>query len=400
MIFSSALVAAATVLSLASTPSAESGGVPHPQGSAGVAAVRIAAGSLWAPKKSKPKGSDDSTDKPSRDTTSRREEELLKPHNPTPASATTRPRRRVKMDAPATADDAADDSEDEEADEEEEAPRIKRRHRVAEEEEEDEDEDVPLPSLPPVLPRLGVLAVGASALGRSFHYDTPLQGDSSLARMGYVISLEAFPLHRTPPGFHRRIGLGGTFEHQSGTASLLNASDGTTVSYPLSQSRFGIDLRYFFPIGPHVLILPALGYGRADADLGARTGTLPSGCLVTNTRPCVADAAPSYLTADLHIRVAVSPVLAFSLVGGYLLGVGVASGDGQISSSEARATMQGFHVDVGARILIKDWFAVEAQVPYRRYAYALAPAANSTATYHAAVDSYYGLVAGVALLSP
>jgi hypothetical protein len=114
----------------------------------------------------------------------------------------------------------------------------------------------------------------------------------------------------------------------------------------------------------------------------------------------VADAAPSYLTLDLHIRVAVSPILAFSLVGGYLAGLGVASGDGQLSSSEATAKMQGFHVDVGARLLIKDWFAVEAQVPYRRYAYALTPVANSSATYHAAVDSYYGLVAGVALLSP
>lgn len=393
----SACVAAAMVLSLAGPSPFEPGSAVH---RSGTAPVRLAAAKLWAPKKSKPKASDDAAEERKEE---RREEELLKPRNPQPASAPARPRRRVKTDADAAAtaeDDSAEESEDDEADEDEDKPRIKRRRRVADDDEEDDDEDVPLPSLPPILPRLGVLTVAASALGRSFHYDTPLQGDSALGRMGYTISLEAFPLLRTPPGFHRRIGIGGTFEHETGTASLLNGTDGTTVSYPLTQSRWGFDFRYFFPIGPKVLLLPALGYGHADADLGARTGTLPSGCLASNTRPCVADAAPSYLTADLHLRVAVSPLLAFSIVAGYALGVGVASGDGQISSSEATAKMQGFHVDVGGRFLIKDWFAVEATLPYRRFAYTLTPVPNSSATYRGAVDSYYGLIAGVALLSP
>ncbi len=280
---------------------------------------------------------------------------------------------------------------------------MSKRHRPDAEEEEgddDDDDDAALPSLPPVLPRLGVITVGASTIGRSFHYDTPLQGDSAAARLGYAVAFESFPLLRTRPGFHRRLGLGGTFEHQSGTASLVNAADGTTISYPLTQSRWGLDVRYFFPFGPHLLLVPAFGFGQADADLAARTGTLPSACLAASARPCVADVAPSYLTLDVHARLAVSPVLSFSIIGGYQLGVGVASGLGRISSSEATADMRGFHIDVGARYLIQDWLAVEAQLPFRRHSYSFTPAPNSTVAYHDAIDSYYGLIVGVAVLSP
>ena len=180
----------------------------------------------------------------------------------------------------------------------------------------------------------------------------------------------------------------------------MNAADGTTISYPLTQSLWGLDVRYFFPFGPHLLLVPAFGFGQADADLAARTGTLPSACLPASARPCVADVAPSFLTLDLHARVAVSAVLSFSISGGYQLGVSVANGLGRISSSEATADMRGFHIDLGGRYLIQDWLAVEAQLPFRRHSYSFTPAPNSTVAYHDAIDSYYGLIVGVAVLSP
>src|SRR4029077_13525321 len=195
----------------------------------------------------------------------------------------------------------------------------------------------------------------------------------------------------------RKLGLGVSYERTSGTASIYQMADGSTVSYPVSQGSFGLDVRYAFPIGPRVVLIPALGYGKASADLSRRTPVVPSMCIATNAQPCFADAKPSYISIDMHLRVAAPPGLSLSLVGGYLLGLSVADGMDQISA-EGTAKVQGFHADVGASFLVRDWFALAATVPIRYYGYALTPTAGGTATYRAASDLTYGLVAGVALL--
>jgi hypothetical protein len=408
MIVNSASVAVAMVLSLTGTSPFEPGLVARPP--AGAAVVRLAAGAkLWAPKKSKPKSDDD-------EETAKKEEELLNPHSARPASAArpaaaprpasaqrpaagaVRQRRPIKMDE--ASNDEEDDEDDQGDDDEDDKPKVAKRRKKIVEEEEDEDEDVPLPSLPVVRPRLVGLEAGPTMMVRSFHYNTPLQGDNH-TRFGYQFALEAFPLLRTPPGFYRRIGLGIVYEAVSGTAGILNTNTGLASTANVSMGRWGFDLRYALTFGARLVVVPALGYGKASANLDRPMTMLPSACLVTNADPCFASVNPSYLSMDLHIRVAATPLLSFSLVGGYLLGLGVQSGAGQISSSEATASMSGFHVDVGASLLAySEWLAVTAQVPIRQYNYSLAPTAGSAVTYRSATDTNYGLILGLSALAP
>ena len=359
-------------------------------------AERVLAANLWAPKKSAPASSSKSKSKSNDDDSAREEELLRSKSHPAPKQ-----RHRIKMDG-ASSDAAASEEEDSEDEEEEDEDRPRRkRKRVADEEDEDEDEeeDVPLPSLPPIRPRMASLSVGAGVVNRSFKYNTPLQGDGAF-RMGYALALEAFPLLRTPPGMHRRIGIGIAYERQSGTAGRYDMATGSTITYPVSQSRLGIDGRFFFPLGANVVLAPAVGYGKMSADLQRRTPVgPPSSCLATNADPCFADLNASYASFDLHLRIAPTPELALTLVGGYYLGLGVKTGADQISSGEASATVAGFHVDAGASFLIKDWFAVQATIPFRRYAYTLSPI-NTTATYRGAADMYYGAMVGLAFLAP
>jgi hypothetical protein len=351
------------------------------------AATKLAAG-LWAPKKAaKPKS------RPSEDD-SAREEELLRSKSAPPA----RQRRRIKMEN--GADSASEDEEEEEEEEDEDRPRKKRR-KVSEEEEEDdeEEEDVPLPSLPVIRPRLATGFLAGGVANRNFKYNTPLQGDSGY-RMGYSFAAELYPLLLTPPGKHRAIGVGFHFDRQSGTAGRYDMATGSTITYPVKQTQWGFDVRYFFAIGPRVVLAPAVGYGRVGADLGRRTPVgMPSSCLLTNADPCFADLNAAYVPIDLHIRIAASETLGFSVAGGYLLGLGVQTGADQISSMEASATVSGFHANVSAHLLIKEWFALQATIPVRRYAYKLSPL-NTVATYSGATDTYWGVIAGVVFLAP
>jgi hypothetical protein len=410
MIVNSASVALAMVLSMAGSSPFERGVVP---GQASAAPLRLAAGKLWAPKKSKPKADDD-------DDTAKKEEELLKPQKakpaapqrsgpasrsaPRPAAATTtRGRHRIKMDDSASEDEDDDDSEGD--DDEDDTPKItKRRKRVVEEDEEDEDEeDLTLPSLPVVRPRLAGLEVGPAIMVRSFHYDTPLQGDNH-TRFGYQFAFESFPLLGLQLGAFRRIGIGASYEVESGDAGIVNAGSGQTIAYPVNTGHWGIDLRYVITPGARLVLVPALGYGITSANVGQRPSPMytpvPSMCNTDAAYPCFANANASYFSIDLHIRVAATPQLSFSLVGGYMVGLGVQGGVGQISTTEATAKMQGFHVDVGASMLVfREWLAVNAQIPIRQNSYSLSPT-MTTATYHAASDTYYGLLLGLSALAP
>jgi len=73
---------------------------------------------------------------------------------------------------------------------------------------------------------------------------------------------------------------------------------------------------------PAEVIMPALGYGRIGADLQRMQAVAPSGCTAaSSTEPCFGDIKASYLAADVHIRVGLTPAFALSLSGGYLLGL-------------------------------------------------------------------------------
>jgi hypothetical protein len=394
MLFPSATVAAAIVLSLVGASPLEArtqarasaASPPTPSGASPSPSVRLAAG-LWAPKKAakpRPARNDDE-----------REEELLKPRAPTNGDAAAKPakRRPIKMDENAEEGEEEEEGEDED---DEDGPRVvKKRKRVVEEE---QDVEEPLDSQPSVIPRLVNVGVGVAMIRRSFAYDQPLQGDKGF-RPGFQLALESFPFVNQPSGAHRTLGIGAYYEKQFGTATYESPMTGEFSGYGFSQSRWGFDVRWGIPAGQWVLIMPAVGYGRTSADLEQRgSPTAPSMCGATSTMVCFADANAAYISADLHLRVGFTPTFAMSLVGGYLLGVGVGKGMDQITS-EAPASMKGFHVELGGLVMLGDYLALQATLPIRRYVYVFDTAAGSAATYKSATDLYYGLVAGVAIFT-
>jgi hypothetical protein len=374
---------------------------PVPRGGppgAVAARVRLAAVKLWAPKKAKAKTDEDYA---------KEEELLLKlPHvtkatqitrsapgaRPAPAAAASR--HGVKMEE--AANDGAETND--EQDDDGEVATVRRPRRGFEDEGDDE---VPIPSLPAVRPRLIAFEAGPAMVVRTLHYDAALQGESH-TRFGVQLALESFPLLRTPEGFHRFIGIGASYEAESGNAGIIQG-DGSTRSYPVGMSRFGVDLRYALPFGPRWVVVPSFGYGRASANLNdvpASMVVTPSACTQSTPYPCFASASPSYLSIDVSARAAVLPTLSVSLAAGYLAGLGVQSGTGQISSSEAKATVAGFHIDMGASLIAYgDWLAVTAQIPIRFYSYSFTPTTGA-ATYHSASDTNYGFVVGLAALAP
>ncbi len=395
MFFPSATVVSAMVLSFTGASFESS---PAPTAALAHAkvepATRLAAG-LWAPKKP---GKPRPARKSDADYEQSEEELLRSPSAPAPAKTEKAPasRRRKPIMMEDGQEEEDDEAQGEDDDDEDGAKVVKKRKRVVEEE-DDDVEDV-IPSLPPILPRLINFELGTSMQKRSFSYDLPtMQGDSSF-RIGYQIGLEAYPLMTQPNGWFRTLGIGGSYAKENGDA-ITQGMSGMFTGYPVSQGRWGFDARYAIPVGEHVVLIPALGYGNMSADLKRMSPLAPSSCLTAETAPCFADIKTSYVSADFHIRVAATEALAVSLSGGYLIGLGVAGGMDQISA-QAPAEMKGFHVEAGARFMIKDWFAVYAAVPFRRYSFTFgAPSAGTTIMYRAAADTYVGATAGIALFT-
>jgi hypothetical protein len=391
MLFPSATVVAATVLSwiVGTSPIATRAAPRGARGSV-VAPTRVAAG-LWAPKKStKPR--------PAREDDDSREEELLKPRAPANGGGGTpkTKRRPIRMDD-STAEEGEDETDEGGDEDDEDKPKVvKRRKRVAEEEEDDSPE--PIESQPSVIPRLVNVAIAPSLIRRSFAFDqAALQGDAGV-RLGYQLALESFPLVTRPSGWYRTFGIGAVYEKEYGDATH-NATGGMFNGYPFNQSRLGFDLRFAIPAGEWVIVMPAIGYGRVGADLQRSNPTTPTNCMAASAMdPCFGDVNASYLSVDVHIRVGVSPTFALSLAGGYLQGLSVTKGMDQITA-EGDASMKGFHVEGGPTLLLSDWVALQANATFRRYGYAFSPASGTSFTYRSAADMYYGVIAGLALFT-
>jgi hypothetical protein len=389
MLFQSATVVAALVFVLTGASPLEARTAPRGAVTSTAAAAPTRVSGLWAPKKtSKPR--------PPKDDDAREEELLRSKSTPTPGGdAGPKKRRPIKMDE--SSEEEGDEAEEEEDEDDEDRPKVtKRRKRVVEEEEDDSPE--PIASQPSVIPRLINLGIGMAGVRRSFAYTSAgQQGDKGL-RLGYSIALESYPFVNQPNGAWRTIGIGAHYEKQYGDATWNSPTSGQFVGYGFNQSRWGFDARWAIPAGEWVVITPALGYGRAGADLKRMTPTAPSSCGSTVMEPCFADINASYLSADVHLRFGVTPTFALSLSGGYLLGLGVQRGMDQIAA-EASATMRGFHVDAGAQLLIGEYLAIQAAIPFRRYAFAFDAPAGSSVMYRGATDTYYGLIAGIAVLT-
>jgi hypothetical protein len=341
---------------------------------------------LWAPKKSRPRAPRDEDP---------REEELLKSKSPAGGGEAAPKRRRpIKMED--SQEEGEDEGEGDDDEDDDDKPKVtKRRKRVVEEEEEDVAE--PISSQPSVIPRLVTFEIGTAVMRRSFAFNqASLQKDKGI-RIGYQLALESFPLVSQPSGWYRTLGLGIWYEKEYGDATQSGAN-GLFMGYPLNQSRWGFDARYAIPAGDWVVIMPAVGYGHLGADLQSTTTTVAADCAATSATPCFGDINASYLSADVHIRVGLTPTTAVSLSGGYFQGIGVSRGMDQITN-QAPASMNGFHVDAGATMLLGDYFALQVAIPFRRYVFAFDAPTGSSFTYRGATDVYYGVIAGISVVT-
>lgn len=286
----------------------------------------------------------------------------------------------------------------EEDEDEEEKPRVKRKSRKREEEEEEEEEedDAPMASLPVILPRVVSFQAGVSAMGRSFAYNTALQQkESTFPRPGIALTVEAYPLLRMPRGWYRKLGVGFTLAMEFGAAALANATTGASTSFPVTQRRWALDVRYVIPAGERVVLVPSLGYGSNVFDLKTRMpGETPTNCNNMSMLPCIADIQASYVVAGAHIRIAATERLAFSLSGGYLLGLSVGKGAGQIGVESTETKISGFQVEPGVNFMLTDWLAFRATVPFTSYSYAFT---SAMATYKSATETYYGVTGGAVI---
>jgi len=293
-----------------------------------------------------------------------------------------------------------DESSNDEADKEEDAPKPKRRvlHKKDDEDEEEVDEDEeddddgPMEVMPVLLPRLVSLQLGISAFGRSFRFNTPLQNENSFPRIGGSVSLETYPLLLMSGGFYRRFGIGVVYERESGQAAVPQ-TNGSTVSFPVVQTRWHFDVRYPFNLGERVVVIPALGYGFSSFDLRRTPPVNPSMCPAGTADACLPDITLSNLVADLHVRIAANESLSFSLNGGYLLGLSVNRSIGTIGG-EAAPTVAGYHAELGSTFLLTSWLGLFGRLSYVHYGYTFTGAA-----YKSAAETYYGGIVGVTVFT-
>ena len=300
-------------------------------------------------------------------------------------------RRRAVANPLAGAVSESDADEDDDEDDED-RPRVRRssKHHYDDDDEDDDDDELPMSSLPSIVPRLASIGVGASLMGRSFKYNTPLQHESAFPRTGVRVDVEAFPLIRLHKGWFSKFGLGFNFEREVGRAAVAQ-SNGSTISYPVTQGRWSLDLRFAIPLGSRVVLVPAFGYGLSTFDLGRNVPVNPSGCTNASTEACLADVPAAYLIADMDIRIAFNPSWALSFKAGYLPGMGVGRAMGQLGA-ESPATLVGYHVELGLAMSVLDWLTLRLDVPYRHLGYTFG---GGTVSYTAASEDYYGVVLGL-----
>jgi hypothetical protein len=249
-------------------------------------------------------------------------------------------------------------------------------------------------ALPAVIaPHLIAFGLGTSLMGRSFSFDAPLQPESSFPRGGLVVALESFPLLRVR-GWFARFGLGGSFGTEIGSSGVAQP-DGATLSYPVSERRWEIDLRYAVPLGQRFLV-PRFGYGQSSYDL-ARRGQqpAPSACAANSTQVCIPDVAVSHLALGFEARFAATGRLGLSLAAAFLPAFGVGRGMGQLGV-ESAASARGFSGELAASWQLLDWLALRAALPLVSYSYRFSGRGLS---YTSASEAYYGVTAGAVVFA-
>jgi hypothetical protein len=249
--------------------------------------------------------------------------------------------------------------------------------------------------LPPVIaPHLVSFALGAALMGRSFQFNAPLQPEST-SRGGLAAEVESFPL-LSRDGWYANLGVGASFASESGSAGIGQA-DGGTLSYPATQRRWALDVRYAFPFRDRFLVVPMFGYGHSGYDLERRSQPAPSTCAATSTQVCVPDVQVSHLTIGVDARALLTQTLALSLSAAFLPAFGVGRGGGQLGA-EAPASARGFSGALAVSWQVMDWLALRASLPLIRYDYSFSGGTRQL-SYSSASETYYGAILGATVFT-
>jgi hypothetical protein len=260
---------------------------------------------------------------------------------------------------------------------------------------DDDDADTRPTALPVIAPHRLSFALGASMVGRNFGFNTQLQGESTFPRAGMAAAVETFPFAFLK-NFISRLGFAGSIEREIGSAGA-SQPDGGSLTYPVSEGRWSVDIRYAFIFGQRFVLMPLAGFGHSGYDVQRRTETTPpSGCASNATQVCLPDVAVSHATVGANARFALSP--AWGLFGGLavLPAFGVGRARGALGADAAPKSALGFSTEVGVAWQLLDWLSLRAAIPVERYGYSWS---GPTVPYSSASETYYSLVVGATVFT-
>jgi len=287
---------------------------------------------------------------------------------------------------------------------------VKKHKRQSSEDGEDSDEDkgdeeddatpyaAPTATQPVIIPRAFTLMLGGSLIGRSFHFDIPLQRESSFPRVGYQAAIETYPLKLLlGPGWTDGFGFAASYAADVTGKATVSQTDGTSTSTSVKQSRWNLDLRYAFELGGYVVLAPDVGLTSSSFTLSTDMPVMASQCVSGSTMVCIPDTDVLLLQTGAHVRFALGRELAVTLDGAFLQALSVKNKPLNQIGYEAGTSANGFSAALGATYMLTDFLAVHGELPFTRLTYTFH---NPPATpYKTASETYYGFSVGLSVFT-
>ena len=395
MLFPSATVVAALVLSLAGASPLEARTAARGARDVRSAARRrsVVAG-LWAPKKaSKPR--------PARDDNDAREEELLKPQRARGGGDSAAEASGGRSRWTRGQEEGDDEAEEGDEDDDEDKPKvIKRRKRVVEEEEDEAPE--PIASQPSIIPRLINFGIGTAVMQAQLR----LRPGDAAGRQGRPARLSARARELSAGDAAER--LVSDDRHRRLLREGIRRRDpqrrraGMFIGYPSTRAAGASTRASRSRPANGSIVMPAVGYGRIGADLRADDadravrlhGRRPTDPCFARRQGVVPVGRPA------HPRRAVADVRAVAV--GRLPARASASRAGMDQiTAEAAGVDEGLprrarRVDADRRLVRR----CRRPIPFRRYGFAFDAADGQRRSRTAPpTDMYYGVIAGIAVLT-
>jgi len=257
----------------------------------------------------------------------------------------------------------------------------------------DEEDDAtpyaaPAATPPVIVPREFTLMLGGAMMGRSFHFDIPLQRESSFPRIGYVAAIETYPLKLLGPGWTDGFGFAASYAAEVIGKASVSQTDGTSSSTSVKQSRWNLDLRYAFELGGFVVLAPDVGLASSSFTLSTDMPMMASQCPTTSATVCIPNTDVLLLQTGVHLRFALARELAVTLDGAFLQALSVKNKPLNQIGYEAGTSANGFSAALGGTYMLTDFLAVHGEIPFTRLTYSFH---NPPPTpYKSASETYYG----------